>query len=46
LTREQFGKIQEFFESIPKLKKQIKFTCQKCAYEEELMLEGIQSFFG
>jgi hypothetical protein len=46
LTREQFGKIQEFFESIPKLKKEIKFKCQKCAYEEELMLEGIQSFFG
>ena len=46
LTREQFGKIQEFFDTIPKLKKQIKFTCQKCAYEEELLLEGIQSFFG
>jgi hypothetical protein len=46
LTREQFGQIQTFFESIPRLKKNVKFTCQKCAYEEELMLEGIQSFFG
>ena len=46
LTREQFGKIQEFFDTIPKLKKQIKFTCQKCDYEEEVLLEGIQSFFG
>ena len=46
LTREQFGQIQTFFESIPRLKKNVKFICQKCAYEEELMLEGIQSFFG
>jgi hypothetical protein len=45
LTREQFTKVQEFFETIPKLKKDLKFICGKCKYEETLILEGIQSFF-
>ena len=45
LNREQFAMIQTFFESIPRLKKEIKFKCQKCGYEEEILLEGIQSFF-
>jgi hypothetical protein len=46
LTREQFEKIQEFFDTVPKMKKNLSFKCSKCGYEEELVLEGIQSFFG
>jgi hypothetical protein len=46
LTREQFAKIQEFFDTVPKMKKNLTFKCSKCGYEEELVLEGIQSFFG
>lgn len=46
LTREQFSKIQEFFDTIPKMKKHLNFKCGKCGYEEEVVLEGIQSFFG
>jgi hypothetical protein len=45
LTRDQFNQIQNFFETIPKLTKPLKFVCQKCKYEEDLVLEGIQSFF-
>ena len=45
LTREQFLKIQEFFDTIPKLKKELDFKCTKCGYEEKVILEGIQSFF-
>jgi hypothetical protein len=45
LTREQFAKIQEFFDTVPKMKKNLAFKCSKCGYEEELVLEGIQSFF-
>jgi len=45
LSREQFTKVQNFFDTIPKLKKDLKFTCTKCKYEETLVLEGIQSFF-
>lgn len=46
LTREQFLKIQEFFDNLPKLKKDLSFTCPKCKYEEHIVVEGIQSFFG
>ena len=46
LTREQFSKIQEFFDTIPKMRKHLNFKCGKCGYEEEVVLEGIQSFFG
>lgn len=45
LTAEQFGKVQEFFDTIPKMKKDLNFKCVKCGYEEEIILEGIQSFF-
>lgn len=45
LTKEQFSQIQNFFENIPKLTKEIDFKCSKCDYEEKLLLEGLQSFF-
>ena len=45
LTKEQFEKIQQFFETLPKLIKNVNFKCSKCEYEEEIVLEGIQSFF-
>lgn len=46
LTREQFSHVQSFFESFPKLKKKVNFKCPKCGYDEEIFLEGLQSFFG
>jgi hypothetical protein len=46
LTREQFQKIKEFFENIPKLTKKLDFKCVKCGYEDNIEVEGIQSFFG
>jgi hypothetical protein len=45
LTKEQFTKIQQFFESMPKIKKELDFTCKKCGYHENITIEGIQSFF-
>ena len=45
LTKEQFGMIQKFFEDIPKLTKKLDFKCNKCGYEENIEIEGIQSFF-
>lgn len=45
LTKDQFGLIQNFFESVPKITKNIDFKCDKCGYEENLLLEGLQSFF-
>lgn len=46
LTREQFSNVQSFFESFPKIKKAVNFKCPKCGYDEEIFLEGLQSFFG
>jgi len=45
LTKEQFTKIQQFFESMPKIKKELDFTCNKCGYQENIFVEGLQSFF-
>jgi hypothetical protein len=45
LTKDQFAMIQKFFEDIPKLSKKIDFKCNKCGYEENIEIQGIQSFF-
>lgn len=39
-------KIQKFFETMPKINKKINFKCPKCNYKEEILVEGIQNFFG
>lgn len=45
LTSEQFVKIQNFFDTMPRIKKQIEYTCPVCQKEHKKMLEGMQSFF-
>jgi len=45
LTREQFMKIQGFFDTIPKIKKDMHFECEKCGYNEDITIEGLQNFF-
>ena len=39
-------KLWAFFTSLPKMKKDVHFHCNKCGYEEDITLEGVQSFFG
>jgi len=46
LSQEQFAKITGFFNTMPKLKKKIKWTCAHCGCEDEVELEGMTSFFG
>ena len=46
LNSKQFEKIKEFFEAIPKLRKDVSFDCEKCGTHNELVLEGLQNFFG
>lgn len=46
MSREQFAKIQEFFDTIPKIKKDVEFKCSKCGYNEKIAIEGLQNFFG
>ena len=46
LTRDQFQKIQDFFDGLPKLKKDVKWNCSGCQKEREVTLEGMNAFFG
>jgi DNA-directed RNA polymerase subunit M/transcription elongation factor TFIIS len=45
MNHKQFEKLQKFFETIPKLSKEIDFNCEKCGHKEKILLEGIQNFF-
>jgi rubrerythrin len=45
LTQEQFKKIQNFFETMPKLEKQLEFDCPNCGYHHKMTLQGLESFF-
>ena len=45
LQSKDLEKIKKFFETMPKLKKQVYFKCKKCEYEENINVEGIESFF-
>ncbi len=46
LSQDQFKKLTDFFESMPKLKHTIKWTCPECQNEESIVLEGMVNFFG
>ena len=45
LTSEQFIKIQNFFATMPRIKKEIDYICPVCQKQHKKMLEGMQSFF-
>jgi len=46
LTQQQFEKIKTFLNTIPKLQKEIEFTCADCGHEERIVVEGLSNFFG
>jgi hypothetical protein len=45
LNQNQFGKLVEFFQNIPKLSHKLEWDCTACGKHEEIVLEGLQSFF-
>ena len=45
LTTTQFEKIQEFYQTSPKLRHSFNVTNPKTGVESEYVLEGLQSFF-
>lgn len=45
LTTEQFAKVQRFFETMPKIRQNVEFTCPVCGAQHKRYLEGINSFF-
>lgn len=45
LTNEQFKSIQQFFQTMPRIRKEIDYKCPLCGKEHHKVLEGLQSFF-
>jgi hypothetical protein len=45
MNKDQFEKLQNFFSTIPKMKKTLNFHCKKCDYKEDIVIEGLQNFF-
>lgn len=45
LTQEQFVKVQKFFETMPKLEKEIEFDCPVCNHHHKHLIQGLDSFF-
>ena len=45
LNNDQFNKIKEFVQNMPRAEKEIEYTCTSCAHENKIMLRGIDDFF-
>lgn len=45
LQQKDLEKIQQFFDTTPKIKKNLNFSCHKCGYKENIVVEGLQNFF-
>jgi hypothetical protein len=46
MNQEQFAKVEEFFNNLPKLKYKVEVTCSKCGFHHTIPVEGLESFFG
>jgi hypothetical protein len=46
LNQEQFAKIEEYFDNLPKINKKIEMKCSKCGFEHSIEVEGLENFFG
>jgi rubrerythrin len=45
LNQEQFKKIQDFIERMPRLQHEVKFTCRQCSHENLITVTGLKNFF-
>lgn len=45
LTQDQFKKIENFFNTMPKLQEEVKYDCPVCKKHHDKVVEGIESFF-
>ena len=45
LSSEQFKRLQVFFDTMPKLQKDIESKCSKCGSTHKRVLEGMADFF-
>jgi hypothetical protein len=45
MNQEQFSRVEEFFNNLPKLKETIEIDCSKCGFHHKIDAEGLESFF-
>lgn len=45
MTQEQFAKVREFVENMPRMKKDVEYTCTSCQHNNKYTLEGLADFF-
>jgi hypothetical protein len=45
LNQEQFVKLEEFFNNLPVLNKNVEMKCSKCGFDHNIPVEGLESFF-
>ena len=45
MQQKDLEKIKVFFDTMPEIKKEVKFKCPKCNYEDEITIKGLQNFF-
>ena len=46
LNSEQFQKIKNFYDTMPKLEHTVKYKCSTCGEDKETIMRGLNSFFG
>jgi T4 bacteriophage base plate protein len=46
LNQEQFSKMEQFFENLPRMNKKIEIKCSSCGFHHSINMEGLESFFG
>lgn len=44
-SSEQFTKIRQYVEKMPRMKHSVKFDCRSCGHKNELTLQGMNDFF-
>lgn len=45
MTQQQFEKVSTYLKDMPSVKHEVKFDCEKCGTHNNVVLEGMQSFF-
>lgn len=45
LNSDQFVKIENFFNTLPRLNKHVEIKCSKCGFDHSITIEGLENFF-
>ena len=46
LNQEQFDKVENFFNNLPRMTKNVQMKCGKCGFDHTIEVEGLENFFG